>query len=230
MSQGGSPTLGGGQWWTDRRYAAGYRLQTHARSGQHRVLDERDRQVCVGELDACVEAMPAWEPPSELVVLLHGLGRRRQSLLPLSRALEAGGHHTLVLDYASTRAPIESHVASLREVLANLPRAVETVCFVTHSLGGIIARHALSQGWHGPSPRLLAMLAPPSTSAMLATRLDSPPFRFVMGPSGAELAAGAEAPTPSITLKIVSGGQRGWRGLNPRLPGDHPGGVAVVVT
>lgn len=227
------PTLGGGQWWTDRRYSQGFRVQRFvgARRGHHRTLDPDDRRIAAGSFEHCLEALPPKRDSAfNCVVLLHGLGRRRSSLAGMDAALRSEGHETIRLDYASTREGIESHAASVQEVLSQLP-ADSHVSFVTHSLGGIIARTVLADGWpaHLRAHRLV-MLAPPSTSAHLATRLDSAPFHLLMGPSARQLARGIEVPAPSIPFAIVAGSLRDGRGINPLLSGDDDGIVRVEET
>lgn len=229
----GIPTLGGGQWWTDRRYSQGFRVQRFVgpRRGHHRTLDPDDRRIAAGSFEHCLEALPpAHDPAADYVVLLHGLGRRRSSLAGMDEALRSEGHETIRLDYASTREGIDSHAASVQEVLRHLP-ADSRVSFVTHSLGGIIARTVLADGWpaHLRAHRLV-MLAPPSTSARLATRLDSAPFHLLMGPSARQLARGVEVPAPSIPFAIIAGSLRDGRGINPLLSGDDDGIVRVEET
>lgn len=229
----GVPTLGGGQWWTDRRYSQGFRVQRFvgARRGHHRTLDPNDRRIAAGSLEHCLEALPPIDhSKTDYVVLLHGLGRRRSSLAGMDSALRGEGHQTIRLDYASTREGIDAHAASVQEVLGHLP-GQSRISFVTHSLGGIIARRVLADGWPTHlSPHRLVMLAPPSTSAHLAQRLDSAPFHLFMGPSARELARGVEVPPPPIPFAIVAGSLRDGRGINPLLSGDDDGIVRVEET
>ncbi|MFT5353807.1 MAG: triacylglycerol lipase [Polyangiales bacterium] len=227
----GVPTLGGGQWWTDRRYAHGFRVQRFvgARRGHHRTLDPNDRRIASGSLERCLQALPPVDGSGEYVVLLHGLGRRRSSLAGMDAFLTKEGHATIRLDYASTREGIDAHAASVQEVLTHLPQS--RISFVTHSLGGIIARRVLADGWPSHlTPHRMVMLAPPSTSAHLARRLDSAPFQLLMGPSGRELARGVEVPPPPIPFAIVAGSLRDGRGINPLLSGDDDGIVCVEET
>ncbi len=227
----GLPTLGGGQWWSDIRWRAGFRIQQYAGQPNNcRLLDPNDWRVARGSLNDCLLALPGGEGPKDVVVLLHGLGRRSRSMKKLAAYLEAKGQVAICLDYASTRASLDDHATCVGHVLAHLP-GTERVSFVTHSLGGIVARKVMAEHW--PShleARRLVMLAPPSTSATLAKRLDSSAFRWVMGPAASELARGHRAPPPSIPFAIIAGSLNAGRGINPMLDGDDDGIVSVAET
>ncbi|MFK7991312.1 MAG: esterase/lipase family protein [Sandaracinaceae bacterium] len=231
------PTIGGAQLWADRRWRDGWRIQQHVLTGHYRLLDPNDRRHVSGELSRCVERLedlrlPA--APSDIVVLLHGLGRTRRSLFGLGDALDAAGHVTVRLDYPSTRAAIEDHVSQVLQVLSDLPGA-SRVGFVTHSLGGILARGILADGrWpRSLTPTRVVMLAPPNAGAALARVLDGVVpslFGAVMGPSGRAIGQGVPYPAPRVPFLVVAGSQRGGKGLNPMLDGDDDGVVKVEET
>lgn len=231
------PTLGGAQLWADRRWRAGWRLQQHVLTGHHRLLDPFDRRHVAGSLAACEAVLNRQRLPRtarRVVVVLHGLGRTRRSMLGMAEALEHAGHSPVRLDYPSTRRGLDAHVAQVLEVIEHLAGA-EEIDFVTHSLGGIVVRGLLaSEAWpRRLSPRRLVMLAPPNRGAALARLLDERApllFRAVMGPSGSEVAAGLRLPAPSIPFVVVAGSQRGGRGINPAIEGDDDGVVGVEET
>lgn len=242
MTRTGPRTLGGAQLWNDVRAWRGYRVQSFALSPRHhRLLSPHDLALASGSRDECVAAFEALlpglpqDPERELVVLLHGLGRTSRSLATLRRHLNRSGYATLALDYASTRGEVTTHAAHVAEVLRALPPRHAT-SFVTHSLGGIVARRLLVD--HAAdiahlTPRRLFMIAPPSRGARLAARLDSRPFRAVFGPSGQRMARVHRgeleevAPMPPIPFGIVAGTLRGGRGANPLIHGDDDGVVGV---
>jgi hypothetical protein len=67
------------------------------------------------------------------------------------------------------------------------PRA-ENYALVTHSLGAVLVRAALAQV-RGPRPRHVVMLAPPNQPPrMAATLARLPPYRWLLGECGANLA------------------------------------------
>ena len=151
-----------------------------------------------------------------LVVLLHGLGRTRRSLVRMDRALEHAGFATMRIDYPSTRRPIERHAESVAEQLAtaSLPPKLS---FVTHSLGGLVVRQLCTYDtpWRQAMARVV-MLAPPNRGASLAATLDKGGlFRTILGPSFAQIAGGrAETlPAPDVPFVIYAGDV-------PGVPGD----------
>lgn len=231
------PTLGGRQLWADVRYSAGFRVQRHVWTGHHRLLDPLDRRLRSGELDLCVagleELAPAPLGERDRVVLLHGLGRSRRCFDPLAARLRAAGHEPIALDYPSTRGTIEEHAEQVGELLESLPGSGR-LAFVTHSLGGLVARRLLSArrpGWeprHRPSR--MVMIAPPSRGSSLARRLKSQAFSLVLGPAGSQVAEDIALPAPSIPFLVVAGTLRGGRGGNPLLRGDDDGIVTVEET
>lgn len=215
------PTLGGAQLWSDVAWRDGWRVQRHCWTGHHRLLDPGNRRRAWGTRERCERTLRARadaEPEgTHLVVLLHGLARTRRSMRSLGRALEAEGRRVARLTYASTRESIERHAADLRDVLAGL-EGVTRVSFVTHSLGGIVARTALADpeaSWRGRiEVASLVQIAPPNGGSQTARRLDLAPFRWFLGPSftalarrGPEDAGRAEVDT---TVLIGDGGRAPW--------------------
>lgn len=231
------PTIGGAQLWADLRWRAGWRIQQHAVSEHYRLLGPNDRRHVSGELSQCLERLgqlnlPA--APPDVLVMLHGLGRTRRSLAWLGERLESDGHHIVNLDYPSTRRGLDDHVAQVREVVTHLAGAAR-VSFVTHSLGGIIARGLLADvRWPAAlTPVRMVMIAPPNGGAALARVLEgSMPrlFEAVMGPSGRQISRGVPYPSPKIPFMVVAGSQRDGDGLNPILKGDDDGVVTVEET
>jgi hypothetical protein len=151
-----------------------------------------------------------------LVVLLHGLGRTRHSLVRMDRALTDEGFATLRLGYPSMRQPIERHAAAVAQRLGAIP-APNKLSFVTHSLGGLVVRQlfTLDAPWRSALSRIV-MLAPPNRGASLASALDKGGVvRGLMGPSYGQIAEGyAETlPVPDVPFAIFAGDA-------PGVPGD----------
>ena len=131
----------------------------------------------------------------ECVILLHGLGRFRQSMRRLEQHLKGLGYATMNLAYPSTTKSIETIAES------HLARAVQSceaggaakIHFVGHSLGGIIVRQYL-QRHSVPLGSRLVMLSPPNQGSELVDMLlHVPLYKWVTGPAGQEIGKGSQA-------------------------------------
>lgn len=236
------PTLGARQFWADVHWYAAWRIQENVLSGHHRLLDDHDVRRAWGSRAACRAVLERERlqrglvPRSEqLVVLLHGLGRDRTVWEPMEQALRDAGYDVAALAYPSTRRSIAEHGSQLDELLAGIEGSRE-VSFVTHSLGALVLRSALSgdPSWTERLPlRRVVMIAPPSQGSSLAQALsDFLPFAMIAGPSGQELARhDLEAlPAPPCSFGIIAAGRGSEAGYNPWLDGDNDGVVAVDET
>lgn len=137
-----------------------------------------------------------------LVVLLHGLARGRGSMALLGRRLRAEGFDTVARTYPSRRHSIGELAADLTEWILERAQG-RPVHAVTHSMGGIVARHL-------HDPRLswgrIVMLAPPNRGSRLAAGLvGNPLFRWYYGPAGVELADGSPWPAPPAPFGVIAG-------------------------
>ncbi len=192
MSDG--QTLGGVQFWTDRRVTTGgWRLQRHAWTGHYRVVDSNNVRRASGSRNECLARLPN-EPATaaEAVLLLHGLSRTRRAMGPLATALRAAGFDTYTLGYASTRASVASHARALGDVIGGLP-PYRRVHAVAHSLGNLVIRRHFLRERAGRTWGRMVMLAPPNCGSILARRLNErrvagPVLRRLLGTSGLEIA------------------------------------------
>lgn len=168
--------------------------------------------------------------PGPLVILLHGLWRSRRAMEPLARSLHASGFATLNLPCPSARCSIPQLVEHLHPLIKRESEGKETL-WLTHSLGGILARALLAHGT--PPPKRLAMLAPPNQGSEIVDHLGTTPFfsRF-LGPAGRELGTHGTPthlpiPPDSVETMIIMGRRSSIPFFRPLLPGDNDGIVSV---
>jgi len=100
------------------------------------------------------------------VILVHGLGGWPSLMQPLARRLQHRGFETRCWGYASTRSGINHSAGLLRDyLLEHYSDCPGKVHLVTHSMGGILARIAITGS---PVNGRLLMLAPPNHGSPVA--------------------------------------------------------------
>jgi len=180
--------------------------------------------------------------PVRPVVLLHGLGRTRLAMLPLVRTLREAGYHPINMGYfaAWRRVPtIATKVAErIDELLVDHPPPTP-VHFVTHSLGGLLARFYLGRlgAQRRPGTRLV-QLAPPNQGALIAERISQTPIvGKIAGNPLRELGLAADGgprldlpELDGVDIGVVAGGKGEDKGFGPWFDEDSDGIVRVKET
>ncbi len=186
-------------------------------------------------------ASRAMSADPEAVVLLHGMGRTKVSMLRLAAALRRDGYRVINLSYPSRTVPVETLATDWlpRELRAAGALEAPRLHFVTHSLGGIVVRCWLRDLPESVRMGRVVMLAPPNAGSEVTDAFNAfPPYRWVTGVNGRRLGTDAAAlpatlgPWPSARAEL--GVIAGDRSLNPLfaalLPGPGDGKVTVAAT
>lgn len=225
--------------WADEYLYAGWTIQRHFYSGQHRLVDARQMLRAQGTYAACKAALEylktreVIQPRSRrLVLMLHGLGSTPRIMGRLGSVLERDGWEAVAITYPSTEQGITNSADSVERLLTNLD-GYESVSIVAHSLGGLVSRSALSR----PSftrlrvpVRSVVMLGTPNKGASLAGLL-GPLTRAVATSAGVDLLperARFIGPVPkAVRFGVIAGGRGNGIGYNPLISGDDDSVVGV---
>lgn len=176
---------------------------------------------------------------NELIILLHGILRSKTDMLLLNNFFEKNGYDTLNILYPSREKSLEELTEFVQEKIQNCPQYHDdetTIHFVTHSMGGLIARYYIAT--HKPDNLgKVVMLGPPNTGSEFAdwlseTEILAPAFKAIFGPAGQQLGTKYKHIDDDITypLGVIAGNLS----VNPLAPwilnGEHDGIVPVERT
>lgn len=249
------PTFGGELWW-DTTPSNGWKLQVNILSGWWRILDTQDVRVARGTTEEQLESLLGNRPTSvfsnylddgyrfsrtptthrtgRTVVLIHGWGVRARSMQELADALAQRGFDAFNYDYPTSECGIGRHstifLGKFRELMAQLPTD-EKLYVLTHSMGGLVLRSAMSQLTEAECRRISAivMLGPPNRGSLLAYLGELPAVSLFnaslkdMTPDGDSFVSTIPAPVWLPPVGIIAGRYDGKVALeNTRLPEPLP--------
>jgi triacylglycerol lipase len=188
----------------------------------------------------CTPSLAADKPaPTKVVVLVHGYMDTRLNLYSMERELGRDGYVVINKTYPSMDLSIEECADYLAGVieseLAEVRKPYE-LYFVTHSMGGLVARCYLNR-YHPEGAKRLVMIGTPNRGAMKAELVARVPLADkILGPAGMEMAKGENYLTelcggaPTIEFAVIAGGKGDGKGYSRLIPGDDDGTVAVWST
>ena len=171
------------------------------------------------------------------VILLHGIARGSRSMGMMDRVLRDAGYKTLNLDYPSRYWGLEELAARISAVSQGwIDGLTGRVHFVTHSMGGLVARAMITRDRPEKLGRVV-MLGPPNQGSEIADMLSGTIlYERLFGPAGAQLAT-RRPKALAAALGIVDfplGIIAGKRSIDPLswliLPKPNDGKVTVEGT
>lgn len=158
--------------------------------------------------------------PKDVVVLLHGIALSKQTLWPFELYLKTQGYNTIGITYPSRKMTLDDLAAWLRSKYLT-PEFWNSrggkVHFVTHSMGGLLARRYLSlykDKISADKVGRVVMIGTPNKGSEVADALrDFLPYQFVFGPAGRELTTSVQEQNPDIPYYdtgVIAGATKWW--------------------
>jgi triacylglycerol lipase len=154
----------------------------------------------------------------EAVILLHGIGLSKWSLGFIKHKLKKAGYNPIDISYPSTKFSLDDIADWLNEkyLTPEFWGTSPKVHFVTHSMGGLVARRYLNKYRstlpHHKIGRVVMLGTPNHGSEIADIMLRFPPYKWLYGPAGQELATSAQAQntdTAFFETGIIAG-SAGW--------------------
>jgi len=169
----------------------------------------------------------------EGVILLHGLGDIKLSMLKLELKLKEEGYTTVNIGYSTHNETIESLAEKkLTNIVDKFKKSgFSKIHFVTHSMGGLLVRCYL-QDHELPEGSRIVMLSPPNHGSEVADHFkDSVFYQLIVGKVGEELTTDSnmlEELKPIVPdVGIIAGNKSSNPYFSNIIPGEDDGRVAV---
>ncbi len=174
------------------------------------------------------------ETKRECVIVLHGLGRTKNSMNRIEKSLVKDNYTVWNKSYPSTSENIEKlSIEHIEKGLAFCKEIkADTIHFVTHSLGGIMVRYYLQEHKIDNLGKVV-MLSPPNNGSEVADFLnDVYVYKLAMGPAGQQLGTDSKSLPKSMMpvdakIGIITGNKTLDPWFSPLIPGADDGKVSV---
>ena len=173
---------------------------------------------------------------ADCVVLLHGLARTSGSMQKLVEPLNQLGHQVVNVNYPSRKKTVEELATlAVKELGYDKCETGSTVHFVTHSMGGILARYYLEHNSVEQLGRVVMMAPPNQGSEVVDSLRNVPGFKMLNGKAGLQLGTDANSIPVNLgpvefDLGVIAGSKTFNPILSRFLPNPDDGKVSVTST
>jgi triacylglycerol esterase/lipase EstA (alpha/beta hydrolase family) len=187
----------------------------------------------------CYLAIFSVHAEEKILLCIHGFMRAKSNMSLFESSFQKEGWNVYVWSYPSKLKTIEEHGADLTKVIAFIAKKHphQPLCFVTHSMGGLILRSAVnhSQCPYEAQIGKAVLIAPPNQGSAYARFLNQfKVFQEIVGSyAGRELFTTEEGGferlgqfPPSMQILVIAG----TCGCNPTIAGKNDGKVGVDET
>lgn len=196
----------------------------------------------VHTLPSRISGMPDSHSQKESVVCVHAFLRSYRSLKPMGHVLERENYDVFIWNYETRKFTLEQHAEHLVRLLKQIAQAKPgiPINFVTHSVGGVIVRVALSRSDCPEEAKKgkAILMAPPNAGSTLARRYRSVCLvRFIFGGKlGRQLLTYTPeqmlnvGKIPSSVDVLVLSGNKSSRFVLFKMDGENDGKVRTTET
>lgn len=233
------PTLGGQQFWVDKVFFAGWRIQLNSLTGHHRLLSPGNIRRAWGSFAACKKALEKTKkeknlktPDPHLVLMVHGMAGWTETFFMLEKHLRKNGFLADGYNYPSLKGTLSEQAADLNAFLNALDGIFE-ITLIGHSQGGFVIRKALDDNapWQKKIKiNGIILIGTPNQGAALADFSKRLKALGKFAPKVRDQLTSDYAKTLKplkVRTGLIAGSALGRRGINPLIRGNDDGIVGV---
>lgn len=164
------------------------------------------------------------------IYLIHGYAGLGLEMEKINQSLQKAGYHSEIISYPSLVEDVDSVAKAV--YLKIKAEKIDTVSFITHSMGGLVARsiyNYIKKDDHFPFINKMVMIAPPNKGTPLADFfIQSKIISHLAGPNIKNLTTNTETgasryPIPKCEVGIIMGVSPFKKGYNIFLEENNDG-------
>ncbi len=172
------------------------------------------------------------EGSGDVVVLLHGIARTKESMEHIANAINVMDFEVINIQYPSTHYDIATLAQKVDGLLDEKLNPDKKLHIIGYSLGGLVARQLIAD--HGYTVDRIVMMGTPNHGSEVADYFkDWWLFQKIWGPAGQELTTyNKSIPLlpPEVELTVIAGATTNTTAFGSLLPTPNDGTVSVAST